>query len=260
MSAHHSTVNQSRLLVTRLRDKDDVDVGSGEAVDTIINHVLAVDPSLKKGAVLDVGSGFGGKTDYLHRAGFTHVQGVDLDETAVAYAQAKYPHLHFQVGNALHVDQMYAPQSFSFLHVFHVSYAIQEKALLLQRLATIAKPGGILVLFDYAEGKTPFADATQDLAGKPMYPIQVPHIQKDLKAAGWKVMEITDITPLFVTVYREAVNKLAAQLPVLRKEFSAQAIQRVQDTFSVLATRLEKGDLGGVIIYAQWETPPSFPE
>ena len=256
MSTDKPNVNQSRLLVTKIRDKDDIHVGSEEAVNIIIDHVLALAPSLKKEAVLDVGSGFGGKTDYLSRAGFRDVQGFDLDETAVAYAQEKYPHLRFQVSDALEVDQIYAPHSFSFLYLFHVSYAIQDKALLLQRLATVAKPGAILVLFDYAEGRTPFANATKDLAGQPMYPVDISHIQKDLKAAGWKVLEITDMTPFFAESYRTSLDKLSAQMPVLSKEFAPQDIQRVHDTFSVLANKLAQGNLGGVIIYAQKEESP----
>ncbi|TAK81873.1 MAG: class I SAM-dependent methyltransferase [Aquabacterium sp.] len=247
----NAKLNTSRLLLSKLREGDYAHAGDEEAIDIVLRDVFAFVPSLKEEAVLDVGSGFGGTASYLTRMGFTNVQGFDLDEAAVDYAKEKYRHITFKVADALKINQSYAPQSFSFLSLLNVIYAIQDKECLLKNLATLSKPGGILALFDYAQTKESLTYSVKDLAGNPMYPVHMSTIEQDFKTAGWKLLRTTDMTSHFIRWYRTFLDKLSDQVSILQQEFASQDIQKVQATFAFLLDQFEKGYLGGVIIYAQ---------
>jgi ubiquinone/menaquinone biosynthesis C-methylase UbiE len=252
MSANEAKMNTSRLLLTQLRGGDYAHAGDEEAIKIVLKSALEFSPFLKEEAVLDVGSGFGGTADYLCRAlGFKNVQGFDMDEAAVVYAQKKYSSIHFKVADALKINKSYAPQSFSFFYLLNVIYAIQDKKRLLKNLSTLSKPVGILAIFDYTQKKESVVGFVKDLAGKPMYPIHIPTIEQDLKTTGWKILGTIDMTSHFIRWYRAFLDKLSIQASTLSKAFSFQDVQKVEDTFTFLLNQLEQGNLGGVIIFAQ---------
>jgi ubiquinone/menaquinone biosynthesis C-methylase UbiE len=227
MSANEAKMNTSRLLLTQLRGGDYAHAGDEEAIKIVLKSALEFSPFLKEEAVLDVGSGFGGTADYLCRAlGFKNVQGFDMDEAAVVYAQKKYSSIHFKVADALKINKSYAPQSFSFFYLLNVIYAIQDKKRLLKNLSTLSKPVGILAIFDYTQ-------------------------KKELKTTGWKILGTIDMTSHFIRWYRAFLDKLSIQASTLSKAFSFQDVQKVEDTFTFLLNQLEQGNLGGVIIFAQ---------
>lgn len=243
-------INSSRVLLTKLRKGDYAHVGDREAIDIVLQKALSFDPKLKNKAVLDVGCGFGGTAQYLYEAGFSRIEGLDLDPAAILYAQNKYPALNFTVGDALHVDKIYSPSYFSFVCLFNIMYAIQDKALLLKKLSAVSKPEAILAIFDYTceENGAPFLT---DLADKPIYPLQSGILQEDLKQAQWDLLDITDMTSDYIRWYRELLKKLSTHAFDLRKEFSAQDVSTVSQIFTMLLSYLEQGILGGAVVYAR---------
>lgn len=247
MSATQPMINTSRLLLAKLRGGDYAHAGDEEAIDTVLQKLIAIDPAIHTRSTLDVGSGFGGTANYLYQKGFRDIQGIDLDAAAVAYADGKYNPITFTVASALVSDKIYPASAFGLVYLFNVIYAIQDKATLLKKLATITKPGGILVLFDYSSEQTL---PINDLANKPMHPIQLAKIKQKLKATGWEIIEIVDITSHCILWYKQLLQKLSAQSVMLEKEFSVQDINKVTRTFTFLLEQLEKGQMGSVIIYA----------
>lgn len=251
MPGNQTKLNDSRLLISKLRGGDYAHAGDAEAIDLVLQKGLAFLPTLKNETVLDVGSGFGGTADYLYQHGFKKVYGIDIDKAAVLYAKDKYPFIDFKVGDALNIDKLYAFNEFSFLYLFNVIYAIQDKPLLLKKLAAVSKPESLLVVFDYTTGKEPLKQTLKDLEGKPMYPIQMDSFKQDLAKAGWEIIETTDMTAQFITWYKKVLESLATQRLLLKKEFSEKDISNVEKTFTFLVKQLEQGNLGGVIIYAR---------
>lgn len=250
-------VNSPRLLLCKLRDGDYSHAGDVEAIEIVLQKVLSIDPTIKNEAVLDVGSGLGGTANYLYQQAFRNVHGIDSDQAAVTYARDKYPTIDFKVGDALNVDNIYSPHHFSFLYLFNVIYAIHDKALLLKKLDNISKPGSILVICDYAQGKNVLSEGLKDLAGNRMYPIQIESLKKDLRHAGWKVIETTNMTPHYIVWYRSLLEKLTTQNPLLKKDFSVQDLSKVEKTFTFLLNQLEQGNLEGITIYARKEADKS---
>jgi len=249
-------INSCRLLLSKLRGGDYAHAGDQEAVDSVIKKSLSFDPALKNKPALDVGCGFGGTAQDLYEAGFSHVQGIDLDQAAISYAQNKYPSLNFVAADALCVEKIYPIPHFSFVCVFNVMYAIQDKALLLKKLSAVSKPGAILAIFDYTCGQENRVPFLTDLADKPMYPLQSGILQEDLKQAQWDVLDVIDMTSDYIRWYRELLKKLSTHTFDLRKEFSAQDISTVSQTFTMLLSYLEQGLLGGVTMYARKQNDP----
>ena len=242
-------LNEARLLLGHLRGGDYAHAGDEEAIDLVISKVLELSPQTLQGPCLDVGSGFGGTASYLHRLHFSSTFGIDLDEAAVRYAQEHYPQITFTNGNAHQVTEFFDPDYFSFIYLFNVLYAVEDKPSLLKKLSKVAQPGALLAIFDYT---TTQADLQlNDLAGKPMYPIVVSELKSVLKETGWELIEITDLSPSFLTWYRILLKKLEAESPLLSIRFSESSLTKVRTTFRTIENWLSSSLLGGVVIYAK---------
>lgn len=242
-------LNEARLLLTNLRGGDYAHAGDEEAIDLVISKVLELSPQTLQGPCLDVGSGFGGTASYLHRLHFSSIFGVDLDEAAVRYAQEHYPQVPFTHGNAHQVTEFFDPDYFSFIYLFNVLYAIENKSSLLAKLSQVAKSGAILAIFDYTTKQTDLQ--LNDLAGKPMHPIVVSELKSVLKETGWEVIEITDLSPNFLTWYQILLQKLETESPLLSLRFSESSLMKVRTTFRTIESWLSSSLLGGVVIYAK---------
>lgn len=250
-SQDRSLLNSSRLLLSRVRGGDYAHAGDRKAIDIVLEKVLSLEPDLKSKAVLDVGCGCGGTAQYLYEAGFSHVNGIDLDLAAISYAQRTYPALSFTVADALTIDKIYPPSHFSFIYMFNSLYAFPDKLSLLTKLWAVAKPDCLLAIFDYTEKKALPTLLLRDLANKPLYPLHLKEMEQDLIKTGWEVVEVSDITAQYIQWYKELLGKLSNSLSLLGQEFTEQDIAKTTKTFTVLLSSLEEGILGGAILYAR---------
>lgn len=244
-------VNPSRLILTKLRNGDYAHVGDEEANDMVIQAALQYEPDIKVKPTLDLGCGFGGTAHYFHQKGFCNIQGVDLDNSSVDYAKHKYPTIPFFQADALEIDNVFAPGTFSFIILMNVAYAIKDKTKLFQKLSLLSKKGGLLIIFDYSTGNNGNLVPVTDLANKPMYPIQTDTIQNILYETGWEILNMTDITTLYIGWYYKLLKNLISQEQELAKEFSTTDIKKVKDTFTFLHDQLVSTNMGGTIILAK---------
>ncbi len=247
MSASFSP-NQSRLLLSFLRGGEYVHAGDKAAVEMVLSKVLDTAPHIQEGPVLDVGSGFGKTADDIYHAGFREVWGIDKDASAVHYAQRQYPSTRFLVENALSVEECFPPSYFSFITMFNVLYSISEKQEVLKSLCRIAKPGAVLVLFDYSTKE--MQDQLLDLTGKPMYPVQFEKIRLELVETGWNILEVMDLSSQFIQWYEVLLNKLRSCQEVLLHTFSQEDMDKLQITFTSILSQLKAEQMGGIVIYA----------
>ncbi len=240
-------INQARLLLSHVRGGDYAHAGDREAIDLVIEKTLelslAMSLGILDGPTLDLGSGFGGTADYLVRQNFQGVFGVDIDGAAVDYAQKKYPHIPFTAIDAMQVSSIFDAEFFSFISLFNVIYAIEDKKALLHELFKVAKPGAILALFDYT---TEVGVQLTDLAGKPMYPIILDQMMVDLVATGWEIVEVVDLTTRFLTWYGDSLRKIEGI-----SSFSEADISKVKSVFTMIYDRLGSSEFGGTVIYAK---------
>jgi SAM-dependent methyltransferase len=198
---------------------------------------------------LDIGSGLGGTANYLYQKGYHNIQGIDNDPEVVAFAQKKYLQVHFQVVDALALDTVFPRSHFSFSYLLNVLYAIQDKSLFLEKIATVSKPGSLLVIFDYTQ-LTP-ASSLQDLAEKSMYPLQLEVLAKELPRAGWEILAVDDLTIEYKIWYKKLLEKLDTQQAQLEKDYTWEDISRVKGTFQNFLDQFNNGVLGGAIVYAR---------
>ncbi len=242
-------INTARVLLSKLRGGDYAHAGDREAIDLVIQKAIKLSPEIIQGNSLDVGSGFGGTANDLYAYGFHHIYGIDIDEAAVAYAQKNYPRVNFLTSDAKNVTAVFEPKFFSFIYLFNVMYAIEDKKGTLQSLNTVAKPGAILAVFDYSDKGKGFP--LMDLAGKPIYPIVTTTFQSDLIDAGWEVLEIMDLSDAYITWYENLLNTLSKEKDVLARDFSKEDIDKVEMIFGTMLKWLQDGSLGGSLIFAE---------
>lgn len=240
-------INTARQLLCHLRGGDYAHAGDKAAVDMVIERALALSPDIQSGPCLDVGSGFGGTAAYIGQLHFNSIHGIDLDEAAVMYAKEQYPQINFIAGDALKVSESFEQGAFTFLYMFNVSYAIEDKVALLQQLHAVAKSGALLAIFDYTTLQSPLR--MNDLAGKPMHPIVVDQFLDDCRKTDWNVIEVKDVTQSYIMWYQDLLEKLERESPALLENYSDSDISRVKKTFTFLLDELKKGQIGGGILY-----------
>lgn len=242
-------VVQARLILSELRGGDFTHAGDKEAVDMVIAKIHQDFPEIQNEKCLDVGCGFGGTADYLVKNGFKYVWGVDIDPAVIDYAKTKYKGIEFLNSDAASLSLKFEKDFFSFVYLFNVLYAIEDKVLALKQLAKVSKPGAILMIFDYSI--TDHNEPILDLVGKPMRPIDTKKIKRQLYESGWEVLEIRDLRETFIMWYEQLLQKLEAKKQEVKEQFLEKDIAKFSATYLHILHQLRNKSLGGVLIYAK---------
>ncbi len=242
-------MNEARRLLTVLRKGDYAHAGGQESVHMMIKKALSLAPEILKGPCLDVGSGFGGSAYDLHQYGFSSIHGVDIDKAAVDYAKNRYPGISFTAMNASKLETLFEQDTFSFIYMLNVLYAIKEQHALLQVLYRVAKKGALLALFDYQRTK-PIFDL-DDLAGQAMFPLFLPTLKPALEEMGWEIVDSTDLSQEYLIWYKSFLDKLRSKRGELSQEFKEEDISKVEEMFNGIYVGLEKKDLKGILLFCR---------
>lgn len=244
-------LNPIRRLLCHIRGGDYVHPGDEHVIDLVINQILQFEPNLKGKPVLDVGCGFGGTVNYLAKQGFCDIQGLDLDQAAINYAQSAYPKFNFLAGNALQADQFFKNQSFGLITLFSVIYAIEDKRTLLSALGNLACPGALLAIMDYTRFDSLDDAGLKDANNKSMYAIVPNELRLMLDETGWDLLVEQDLTDYFNQSYAMILNNLAIQEIELNQMFTPEVVQRVREIYTAIKNNIEFGKLGGMVLYAR---------
>ena len=242
-------INQARRILAELRGGDFTHAGDKEAIDMVISKIKHGFPELLEGNCLDVGCGFGGTADYFVKQGFKNVWGIDIDKSVVDYAKSKYKGIEFLTIDAASLSLKFNRDFFSFVYLFNVLYAIEDKALVLWQLANISQPGAILMIFDYSV--TDNSEPILDLTGKPMRPIYTKGIKQQLHESGWEVLEVRDLSGNFIVWYENLLQKLEEKKQELKGHFLEKDIAKFSATYVHILHHLRRKTLGGILIYAK---------
>jgi SAM-dependent methyltransferase len=143
------------------------------------------DAGMIRGSVLDAGCGTEENALYLASRGH-EVWGLDFVPVAIERATAKAKerglHAHFQVGDALKLDQV--GRTFDTVidcGLFH-TFADEERPLYVSGLATVVRPGGHVIIACFSDqeppGQGPGRVTQQEI--------------RDAFRDGWEVVEIRD--------------------------------------------------------------------
>lgn len=253
-SMFQSKPNPSRLLLAKIRGGDYAHAGDKDAFRVVLPKIVDYfKRQLVDQTVLDVGCGFGGTADYLYTQGFYNIWGIDIDKGAIDYAISKYPFINFSVHDAKEVDQKFEKKFFSLLYLFNVfcSLSDAEKVQTLNALAQTAKPGALLVIFDYSHLKPNEPHGLKDLLGKPIYPIVPSTLHEQIKQSKWEIIEETDLTPNFLKWYQDLLHKLDQQKNSFTNDFPVEVINNLSKTYTEILSKIESKILGGIVVYAR---------
>jgi cyclopropane fatty-acyl-phospholipid synthase-like methyltransferase len=158
-------------------------------------------------SVLDMGSGIGGPACYLAQRLGCRVLGVDLSavghEQAVARARdAGVSHLaQFRLGDIHTVDL--PPASFDVILSLDVWCHTPRRAALLQRCATLLRPGGRLAFYDHVERQPMPSEQRQQFCALWRFPnLETPRSYLEaMRAAGLRVRYHTETSTYAMRFY-----------------------------------------------------------
>ncbi|CAB3369821.1 Hypothetical predicted protein [Cloeon dipterum] len=177
--------------------------------------------------VLDVGCGIGGSAFYLAKTYGVQVLGLDLSRNMINKAQQYQGELDepvkrlvdFQVADVLKVNL--PAESFDAVYSRDAILHIGNKEELFAKLLSWVKPGGQLLITDYARGQEQCGQEFEDyVAGRGYRLLTVPQYGKLLEEAGWKEVEAVDNTKEFVAVMKRELELLSSIKDSFITEFS----------------------------------------
>ena len=174
-------------------------------------------------SVLDVGSGTGGPACFFAEQLGCQVLGVDVSavghERAVARAKEAGldDRVQFRLGDIQDIDL--PPDSFDVVITYDTWCHIPQRAALIQRCATLLKPGGRMAIFDHVERRPLPADRREHFFTVWHFPVlETPRSYAEaLEAAGLR-LTVRDVSSAYAArFYTRLVEGFTAQ----REEFEA---------------------------------------
>lgn len=245
-------LNPQRLLLAKLRCNDFIHAGDEHAIDLVLRDIhKIITPGLDMQA-LDVGCGLGGTAYAMQQKGLGQVSGIDIDDAAIEqYAKIHYPDVSFFACDVMNAEDIFGKQHFDIIYMFNAFYAFLDQQASLYALASIAKPGAVLAIFDYSLIDTQQPFVLQDLAGKPMHPVIMAQLYGWLANAGWELVEEKNLSQQYMEWYQELIIKLEKNRYTLIQEFSQPVYDKVYFAFANLLMQLKQKILGGMVVYAR---------
>ena len=245
--------NNPRLILAKLRRGDYAHAGETEAIDIVLDKIKYIDTqNLKKinTKILDVGCGLGGTAEYIKNKTSYEVYGIDIDEASLNHAKKHYPDIRFFLCDSQSITSEISKEKFDIIYMFNVFYAFQNQRKALEELSKISKQGTILAIFDYTQAEKNSFEL-KDFSEKEMNPIYLKDLAIWLKETNWELIEIADLSDKYKQWYADFLNQFQKNKNKLLEEFTEEAVDKVDKTFSLLLNKIEDKKMGGSIIYAR---------
>lgn len=236
-------------LLSFLRNGNFAHTGEEEA----INLVMQKFPRDNDQLILDVGCGLGGTANFIQSNGWGKVIGIDREPELIEYAKSCYPNIDFHTCEIINIDKLFTIALFDVTCLFNVYYSLGNPRLALQALQKVTKQTGHIAIFDYLDlCKNQLNPLFQEgnSKTKPFYPIKKEEIENLLSMTGWTTHEIIDISDKYATWHTNLFNKLVSNKEIIVQKFGQQEYEQYHDTYNNILDTIQKGMLGGAIIYA----------
>jgi phosphoethanolamine N-methyltransferase len=204
--------------------------------------------TLRPGArVLDVGSGIGGAVFHLAREYGAVATGIDLSPEMVAIARERIVHendvknVTFLIGDILEVP---AGETFDIVWSRDALMHLPDKPRLFKRLFELTKPGGQIVITDYARGTTEGSPEFRAYIAQTGYHVTDPaSYGKLLEGAGYVDVVVEDATEMFRDIMRRESERLTANPDGFLNEFSVDDLTYLRDRWAMKERFCKAGDM-----------------
>jgi SAM-dependent methyltransferase len=234
-----------KAILSLVRQGDYAHPGEEAAIDLLFADI----PKNLDRRVLDLGCGRGGTAAYVQRHGWGRVTGVDIDGETLGYAQERYRGVQFLAADVATIANDWRNE-FELLYLFNSFYAFPDQRQALTQMFQVARPGATLAIFDYTDRLGRFREfASQDNAF--WQPINPTSFAAELQRAGWELMRLDDLTTLYVRWYQDLCARIKKHRREIERDFGSNWYDFALATYSELLGLLEKGVLGGAIVWAR---------
>jgi ubiquinone/menaquinone biosynthesis C-methylase UbiE len=237
---------EGKRILALIRDGDYAHAGEEEAIERALRSV----PKNSHNWILDVGCGRGGSAEYLRRHGWGNVVGIDRDSESIEYARANYPKCEFHTCDVLEIPKTVG-REFDVIYMLNAFYAFGNQREALATLRKVAKPGALLVIFDYAIGER--SNEGQLSVGGQVFiphPIRLSEIGDTLRDAGWEPGVVEDLSADYARWYSIFVERIRRKREEIEKVGGAEWYSFVLSMYSGLRDVIASGTLSGAIVHA----------
>lgn len=204
--------------------------------------------ALKPGIrVLDVGSGIGGAAFFLANAHGARVLGVDLAPEMIAIAHDATPNsgaadkVEFVLGDIFEVPR---EGGFDVVWSRDALMHIPDKPRLFGRLFELTKPGGNLVITDYARGVGTRSPEFEAYVAKTGYHVTDPaSYGRLLEDAGFVDVVAHDATADFIAILKDETERLRRNRSEFLGTFSEDDLRYLVERWEMKVGFCERGDM-----------------
>lgn len=223
-----------------------ISTGGHETTEYLCGKVADV---LRPGArVLDVGSGIGGAMFHLAKTYGAKLVGVDLasEMIAIAHDRAKEagspPGVESILGDVLTLPL--EEGSFDLVWSRDALMHIPDKPRLFKRLFSLNKPGGRLVITDYAKGVGTRSPEFHEYIEKTGYHVVDPAAYGELLAgAGYRDVVVEDATDRFVGILERELKLLEDNRADFLESFSEEDLNYLVARWKMKIGFCQDGDM-----------------
>merc|ERR1712107_456158 len=193
-----------------------VSVG-GETTTRMFTDKMGLEKDMK---VLDIGCGIGGSAFLMARKYDVNVHGVDLSQNM------QYPEEFY--------DYMYSRDA-----IMH----IEDKKTLYKKVLSSLKPGGRILVSEYAVGDKDLSPEFVDYVKQRNYQLlTVKAYGKLLEEVGFINVEVKDVTSIMIDMMYKELEKFSKMKDEFIKEFSEKDYNDIKEGWEVKIVRCKKGD------------------
>jgi len=227
----------------------------GKTTTSMFLDKMGLQPGMN---VMDIGCGIGGSAFLMAERFGVNVYGIDLSTNMLAIAdkyrrkmdpEVKY-RVQFHLDDALKME--YPKEFFDVMYSRDAIMHIQDKLTVYKKVFSTLKPGGTLLVSEYATGdKELTKDFLDYVADRDYQLVTVKKYGEILEEAGFVNVEAKDVTDLMMEMMDMELEKFEKMKDEFIAEFSEKDFKDIKEGWLIKMERCKRGDQAWGLFTAQ---------